>query len=128
MFGTISLNLSHRKLNLNPVQQMGYTFLPCVLAGLSNAPQYVVKNFKSLDMGCISANDVDSVILPADACGGDGVLAFANSKMNKVNIYSVSVPTFLFKCLVEFEKSIWFGIRMICSHHLEPKYIIILYH
>ncbi|PSR88173.1 Protein of unknown function DUF3326 protein [Actinidia chinensis var. chinensis] len=70
-------------------EEMGYTFLPCVLAGLSNAPQYVVKNFKSLDMGCISANDVDSVILPADACGGDGVLAFANSKMNKPLIITV---------------------------------------
>ncbi|GFS32741.1 hypothetical protein Acr_00g0024330 [Actinidia rufa] len=70
-------------------EEMGYTFLPCVLAGLSNAPQYVVKNFKSLEMGCISANDVDSVILPADACGGDGVLAFANSKMNKPLIITV---------------------------------------
>ena len=83
MFGTISFNLSHRKFNLNPVRQIGYTFLPCVLAGLTNAPQYVVKNFKSLEMGCISANDVDSVILPVDACGGDGVLAFANSKRTR---------------------------------------------
>ena len=65
------------------MQQLGYTFLPCVLAGLSNAPQYLVKNYES-ENGCILASDVDSVILPIDAFGGDGVLAFARSKRNKV--------------------------------------------
>lgn len=60
-------------------EELGYTFLPCVLAGLSNAPQYLAHNFESVG-GCIFANDVDSVILPADACGGDGALAFANRR------------------------------------------------
>ncbi|KAG8475530.1 hypothetical protein CXB51_032279 [Gossypium anomalum] len=64
-------------------EEIGYTFLPCVLAGLSNAPQYLVKNPESLAKGCILASDVDSVILPVDACGGDGALAFARSKRNK---------------------------------------------
>lgn len=67
-----------------PVQQLGHTFLPCVLAGLSNAPQYLVKNNDSLEKGCILASDIDSVILPIDACGGDGALAFARIKRNKV--------------------------------------------
>ncbi|GMP59134.1 hypothetical protein CsSME_00022538 [Camellia sinensis var. sinensis] len=67
-------------------EEIGYTFLPCVLAGLSNAPQYLVKNSKSLERGCILASDVDSVILPADACGGDGVIAFASFKQNKVKV------------------------------------------
>lgn len=62
--------------------QIGYTFLPCVLAGLSNAPQYMVDQ-QARD--CILASDVDSVILPLDACGGDGALAFANRKRNKVH-------------------------------------------
>lgn len=65
------------------MQQLGYTFLPCVLAGLSNAPQYLVKNSES-EHGCILASDVDSVILPIDACAGPGALAFAQSKANKV--------------------------------------------
>lgn len=67
-------------------EEIGYTFLPCVLAGLSNAPQYVVKNSESLEKGCILASDVDSVILPMDACEGDGALAFARSKKDKVEV------------------------------------------
>ncbi|KAG4116183.1 hypothetical protein ERO13_D12G153900v2 [Gossypium hirsutum] len=70
-------------------EEIGYTFLPCVLAGLSNAPQYLVKNPESLAKGCILASDVDSVILPVDACGGDGALAFARSKRNKPLIICV---------------------------------------
>uniref|UniRef100_A0A0A9ECZ5 Uncharacterized protein n=1 Tax=Arundo donax TaxID=35708 RepID=A0A0A9ECZ5_ARUDO len=60
------------------VEEIGYTFLPCVLAGLSNAPQYVTRQ-GILDNGCIVATDVDSVILPKDSCGGDGTLAFART-------------------------------------------------
>ncbi|CAO2174482.1 unnamed protein product [Urochloa humidicola] len=60
-------------------EEIGYTFLPCVLAGLSNAPQYVMRRQGTLDSGCIVAGDVDSVILPKDSCGGDGTLAFARA-------------------------------------------------
>lgn len=75
---------NHNLLNLSPQQQLGYTFLPCVLAGLSNAPQYIEMNSASLEKGCILASDVDSVILPRDACGGDGALAFSRNKRHKV--------------------------------------------
>ncbi|CAO2185495.1 unnamed protein product [Urochloa humidicola] len=60
-------------------EEIGYTFLPCVLAGLSNAPQYVMRRQETLDSSCIVAGDVDSVILPKDSCGGDGTLAFARA-------------------------------------------------
>ncbi|KAE8724554.1 heavy metal-associated isoprenylated plant protein 26-like [Hibiscus syriacus] len=70
-------------------EEIGYTFLPCVLAGLSNAPQYLVRNPESSAKGCIFASDVDSVILPIDACGGDGALAFARSKRSKPLIICV---------------------------------------
>lgn len=53
-----------------------------MLAGLSCAPQYVTKKHGSLDGDCIVASNIDSVILPADACGGDGALAFARSMTN----------------------------------------------
>lgn len=66
------------------MQQIGHTFLPCVLAGLSAAPQYISRANRSPGDGCIIAGDVDCVILPADACGGDAVLAFASSKNPKV--------------------------------------------
>ncbi|KAJ4839370.1 hypothetical protein Tsubulata_035767 [Turnera subulata] len=72
-----------------PFQQIGYTFLPCVLAGLSQAPQYLVKNAESLVEGCLLASDVDSVILPINACGGDAALAFSRSKRNKPLIITV---------------------------------------
>ncbi|XVE74721.1 hypothetical protein DITRI_Ditri12bG0040300 [Diplodiscus trichospermus] len=70
-------------------EEIGYTFLPCVLAGLSNAPQYLVRNPESSEKGCVLASDVDSVILPIDACGGDAALAFARSKRNKPLIICV---------------------------------------
>jgi hypothetical protein len=58
-----------------------------VLAGLSNAPQYVMRRQGTLDSGCIVAGDVDSVILPKDSCGGDGTLAFARvARKHKVYI------------------------------------------
>ncbi|KAK4787984.1 hypothetical protein SAY86_019303 [Trapa natans] len=61
-------------------EEIGYTFLPCVLAGLSKAPQYVLNKSKAAVNGCICVDDVDSVILPLDACGGDGTLAFARRR------------------------------------------------
>lgn len=70
-------------------EELGYTFLPCVLAGLSNAPQYLDLKSESLERGCILASDVDSVILPIDACGGDGALAFARSERKKPLIIAV---------------------------------------
>lgn len=62
------------------MSQIGYTFLPCVLAGLSYAPRYVLNKSKGEVNGCIWVDDVDSVILPIDACGGDGTLAFARRR------------------------------------------------
>ncbi|PON98191.1 hypothetical protein TorRG33x02_060210 [Trema orientale] len=70
-------------------EELGYTFLPCVLAGLSNAPQYLESNSASLEKGCILASDVDSVILPIDACGGDGALAFARNRRQNPLIIAV---------------------------------------
>lgn len=55
-----------------------------MLAGLSNAPQYLDLKSESLERGCILASDVDSVILPIDACGGDGALAFTRCERKKV--------------------------------------------
>ncbi|MFZ9738703.1 MAG: DUF3326 domain-containing protein [Prochlorotrichaceae cyanobacterium] len=57
-------------------EELGYTFLPCVLVGLSRAPQY-----QSLDKpgsyNSITSEDVNLVITPASACGGAAVLHWA---------------------------------------------------
>lgn len=74
-------------------EEIGYTFLPCVLAGLSNAPQYVVTGSDSLEKASIFSGDVDSVILPVDACAGDAVLAFARKSRNKPLIITVDENT-----------------------------------
>lgn len=63
-------------------EEIGFTFLPSVLAGLSDAPQFVdltdptrVLTSKATDL---TVTDVDSVIVPASACGGPGVLHLAS--------------------------------------------------
>lgn len=66
-----------------------------MLAGLSTAPQYVVIKHKSLDDGCVLATDVDSVVLPINACGGDGALAFAKRLKKKVALLNLSLPFIL---------------------------------
>ncbi|MBL1211056.1 DUF3326 domain-containing protein [Geminocystis sp. GBBB08] len=54
-------------------EELGYTFLPCVLVGLSKAPQFTLKkNYHSL-----WAEDVDSLVIPANACGGSAMLSFS---------------------------------------------------
>ncbi len=61
-------------------EELGYTFLPCVLVGLSRAPQFVVKKSNSLSSsfpGDIWAEEVDAVVIPATACGGSALLSFS---------------------------------------------------
>jgi hypothetical protein len=59
-------------------EELGYTFLPCVLVGLSRAPQFVVSDRIVLPQaGDIWANQVDAIVLPETACGGSAVLNLA---------------------------------------------------
>ncbi len=59
-------------------EEIGHTFLPCVLAGLSRAPQFVSSTAPaSTDLW---ANQVDAVIVPATACGGSGVLSLSQTR------------------------------------------------
>ncbi|KAK4394940.1 putative lipoprotein [Sesamum angolense] len=99
--------------------QIGYTFLPCVLAGLSTAPQYLVQNFNSLGKDCMLASDVDSVILPIDACGGDGALAFASRKTNRPLLIAVEENETVLNDTPEK-----LGIPAVCSKR--PDYLLFL--
>ncbi|NEQ81041.1 MAG: DUF3326 domain-containing protein [Moorea sp. SIO2I5] len=71
-------------------EELGYTFLPCVLVGLSRAPQFVVNQKNSPSSlanpdsqrisskpGDIWADDVDAIVIPATACGGSAMLSFS---------------------------------------------------
>jgi len=59
-------------------EELGYTFLPCVLVGLSRAPQFVVNS--ELNSSDLWANQVDAVVVPASACGGSAVLSFSQTR------------------------------------------------
>ncbi|MEL6901247.1 MAG: DUF3326 domain-containing protein [Cyanobacteria bacterium J06606_4] len=63
-------------------EEIGYTFLSCVLAGLSRAPQFVDFAATQPDAAAFSPNlmtarDVDAVIVPATAFGGSAVMSLA---------------------------------------------------
>ncbi len=55
-------------------EELGYTFLPSVLVGLSRAPHFVVEPSLSND---IWANQVDAVVIPATACGSSALLSLS---------------------------------------------------
>lgn len=92
--------------NLSPrsaAEELGYTFLPCVLVGLSRAPQFVLKTENSLSPsshhplpGEIWTQDVDAVIIPASACGGSAILSFSQSQTQIIaveeNQTTIQVP------------------------------------
>lgn len=54
---------------------------------LHHTPQYLVRNSEFFEKDGIVSGDVDSVILPIDAYGRDGALAFARRHRNKVTYF-----------------------------------------
>jgi hypothetical protein len=68
-------------------EEIGHTFLPCVLAGLSRAPRFVRSTAPATT---IWADQVDVAIVPATACGGSGVL---NLSHNGTQIIAVEENT-----------------------------------
>ncbi len=81
-------------------EELGHTFLPCVLAGLSRAPQFVVGSSPSA--GSLWADQVDAIVVPASACGGSALLSLgrralaiaveANTTALAVSPASLGVP------------------------------------
>ncbi len=60
-------------------EELGYTFFPCVLVGLSRAPRLITNQSRS-SLETIWADQVDVVIVPADACGSPALLGFSQLK------------------------------------------------
>ncbi|HEY9668495.1 MAG TPA: DUF3326 domain-containing protein [Coleofasciculaceae cyanobacterium] len=95
-------------------EELGYTFLPCVLVGLSRAPQFVTKGIGTTNpqnssiqskikntqskiqtspidtqnftsvAGDIWAWQVDAVIVPATACGGSALLSLSSQSHTQI--------------------------------------------
>ncbi|MBD2003282.1 MULTISPECIES: DUF3326 domain-containing protein [Cyanophyceae] len=61
-------------------EELGYTFLPCVLVGLSRAPQFITTKTALSQTKDMWAEQVDAVVVPATACGGSAILSFSQSK------------------------------------------------
>ncbi|MEM6449673.1 MAG: DUF3326 domain-containing protein [Cyanobacteria bacterium P01_D01_bin.105] len=64
--------------NLSPrsaAEEIGYTFLPCVLAGLSRAPRFVLDIAAASDT--LWVKDVDALVVPATAFGGGATMSLA---------------------------------------------------
>jgi len=59
-------------------EETGYTFLPCVLAGLSRAPHFVTQ--PPMGHPDLWAEHVNAVVVPATAFGGSGVLALSRQR------------------------------------------------
>ena len=84
--------------NVSPraaAEELGYTFLPCVLVGLSRAPQFVTQT-SSFSPGTIWSESVDAAIVPYSACGGSAILSFASSSTEIIavtnNSTQINVP------------------------------------
>lgn len=65
-------------------EEVGYTFLPCVLAGLSRAPQFVLNQTGRSDE--IWADQIDTLVIPATACGGSAVLSLSQTSTQIITV------------------------------------------
>lgn len=69
--------------NISPrsaAEELGYTFLPSVLVGLSRAPRFTE------DQRDIWAKEVDAVVVPTTACGGSAILSLSNSQAQIITV------------------------------------------
>lgn len=66
-------------------EELGYTFLPCVLVGLSHAPQFI-NHRKSSPSDTIWSESVDIAIVPYTACGGSAILNFSGSSTEIITV------------------------------------------
>lgn len=64
-------------------EELGYTFLPCVLVGLSRAPQFVNSPDSPSDL---TAEAVDAVVIPANAAGSSAVLSWSQSRAQIITV------------------------------------------
>ncbi|MBD6618069.1 DUF3326 domain-containing protein [Komarekiella sp. 'clone 1'] len=68
-------------------EELGYTFLPSVLVGLSRAPQFIVnKGLVASSQEDIWVDHVDAAIVPATACGGSALLSLNQKRCQIITV------------------------------------------
>jgi hypothetical protein len=66
-------------------EELGYTFLPCVLAGLSRAPRLINSTDRPHPQD-LWADQLDALIIPASACGGSAVLSLSQTRTHIITV------------------------------------------
>lgn len=68
-------------------EELGYTFLPSVLVGLSRAPQFILqKTSTPSQTGDIWAEQVDVIIMPVTACGSSALLSLSQKQCQIITV------------------------------------------
>jgi Protein of unknown function (DUF3326) len=65
-------------------EELGHTFLPCVLVGLSRAPQFVTDLPQRNDLW---RDAVDAVVIPESACGGSAMLSWSKTATQIITVF-----------------------------------------
>lgn len=65
-------------------EEIGYTYIPCVLRGLQFAPQYFDRS--SNENNCLKSSDVNAVIAPASCMNGDWVNSVINQNIPLISV------------------------------------------
>ncbi len=79
--------------NLDPraaSEEIGYTFLPSVLIGLSKAPNLIELNDKNEKI-TLHPSHVDSIVVPSGALGGEAVLAGIERGLNIISVNNKNI-------------------------------------
>ena len=66
-------------------EEIGYTFLPSVLIGLSNAPSIVELPAKN-ELISIHPDQIETIVVPNGALGGEAVLAGIEKGLNIISV------------------------------------------
>ena len=69
-------------------EELGYTFLSCVLVGLSRAPDLVSRHWQP---GDLAATQLGAVVVPAGALGGEAVLACLERNVPLITVENPAV-------------------------------------
>ncbi|WP_017654438.1 DUF3326 domain-containing protein [Fortiea contorta] len=68
-------------------EELGYTFLPSVLVGLSRAPQFIIeKGLVASRLEDIWVDQVDAAIAPATACGSSALLSLNQTQCQIITV------------------------------------------
>ena len=71
-------------------EELGYTFLPSVVVGLSYAPQFIVdianNQFPVRHPSDLWADCVDAIIVPETACGGSAILSLSQASAEIITV------------------------------------------